>query len=61
MAACAALPRSLFPGGVCAFDAFVMGISILLLVSVRMGRRRFSAAGHHLSQAQDLINLFAGN
>jgi len=59
--ASAALSWALFSTGLCAGSAGSVGISVFLLVSVRMGDRSFGAAGDRLSQIEDLIFSGAGS
>jgi hypothetical protein len=55
--ASAALSWALFSTGLCAGSAGSVGISVFLLVSVRMGGRSFGATGDRLSQIEDLTFL----
>ena len=50
-----ALPRALFSADLHALKARAVGLSVLLLVSVCVGHRRFCANGDRLPQAEDLI------
>ena len=49
-----ALPWTLFSKGLCALDAGAVGLSIFLLVSIRVGDRRLRAVGTRLPEAQNL-------
>ena len=49
-----ALPWTLFSTGVRALDAGTVGISVFLLVSIRVGDRRVRAAGSCLPEAENL-------
>jgi hypothetical protein len=54
MATATALPWALFSADLCALDAGFVGLSVFLLVSVRVGDRRVRAVGDRLSEAQNL-------
>ena len=49
-----ALPRALFSTDLRALDANSVGLSVFLLVSIRVGDRRVRAARNRLPEAQNL-------
>ena len=49
-----ALPWTLFSTDLRPLDAGAVGLSVFLLVSIRVGDRHFGAVGAGLSEAQDL-------
>src|SRR5260370_18736804 len=49
-----ALPWTLFSTGLRALDASPVGLSVFLLVSIRVGDRRLCAVGTRLPEAQNL-------
>ena len=49
-----ALPWALFSANLRAFDASPLGLSVFLLVSIRLGDRRFRAACNRLPKAQNV-------
>jgi hypothetical protein len=53
-APCTALPWTLFSTDLRALDAGPVGISVFLLVSIRVGDCRLRAAGGRLQEAQNL-------
>jgi hypothetical protein len=53
-AAHTALPWTLFSTGLCAVYAGPVGVSVFLLVPIRVGDRRLRAAGNRLSEAENL-------
>ena|ERR1700716_67791 len=53
-AARTALPWTLFSTGLRALDASSVGLSVFLLVPIRVGDRRLRAAGNRLSETEDL-------
>jgi hypothetical protein len=57
VAACSALSWALFSAGLCALDAGSLGISLFLLVPVRVGGPHIRPAGPCLSQAEKLRDL----
>jgi len=60
MAPATALSLPLFSADLRALDAGSVGLSIFLLVSVRVGDRRFRAAGDRLPETENLKHRCAG-
>ena len=54
MASATALPWTLFSTDLRALDTGFVGLSVFLLVSIRVGDRRVRAAGNRLSKTQNL-------